>query len=316
MWLMPVAMGTAVLAAFARVAVATIDEQLPLWAAAALAVVIAAWPTAVTIRARRRYSARLAELGDPLFGSALTDQPLAPLPLLSRVWLLGTPVLVLVAVGLAVNARGLGNTCVTKGIATAAAREGTCLRGGNLFGGGVTYTVVDAGRVLSMPGFDARLLATTTRIGPVSNAAQSPDFYPNGFGTLVCLKVAITNRGSTTITYDSSGTDVWLLLQNRDSAAGAGSYYFPDVPEANEEPNPSLAALPPIQPGQTVVGWVAFVAPQWALQTLNARATDLEFLLPSNGHGGPNAASYIGQIRLWKAAGTAGKRALADNPNA
>ncbi len=60
--------------------------------------------------------------------------------------------------------------------------------------------------------------------------------------------------------------------------------------------------MAPIQPGQTAVGWVAFVAPQWALQTLNARATDLEFLLSANGDAGPSAAAYIGQIRLWKAA--------------
>jgi hypothetical protein len=74
--------------------------------------------------------------------------------------------------------------------------------------------------------------------------------------------------------------------------------------------------MSPIQPGQTAIGWVAFVAPQWALETLNARATDLQFLRPtSHGMDSPGAG-YIGQIRLWKAANASGTQALANRPTA
>lgn len=311
MWLTPSLMGTLALAGLARIAVAAIEEVLPLWPGVLLGAAVIVWPAWMTIRARRRYRSRLSELSDPITGSLSIGEPPTPLRLSTRLWLIGSPVLVVVAMVLVVNGPGDGNTCVTKGIATAAAREGICQRGANLFGGGATYNVVDAGHVLHMPGYDAQLLATTTRTGPVDNAAENPTFYPNGLGTLVCLKVALTNRGSTALTYDAGGADVDLLLQGKSPGT---AYDFPDVPNVITEPSPSLAAMPPIQPGQTAVGWVAFVAPLWALDTLNAKATDLEFLLPSNGDAGPSAAAYIGQIRLWKAANTAGARALTNDP--
>ncbi len=312
MWLLPVWMGTVVLAALAPILAGAIEEELPMWLAVLLGAAVIAWPAWVTIRARRRYRARLRELSDLITGAPSIAERPAPLPLRFRLWLIASPLLVVIVLVLVVTAPGDGNSCVTKGIATAAAREGICQRGASLFGGGVTYNVVDAGHVLRMPGYDAQLLATTTLTTPVSNAASDPALYPDGTGTLVCLEVAITNRRSTPLTYDAAGADVDLLLQSPRSPATA--YQFPDLPNANGEPSPSLAAMPPIQPGQTAVGWVAFVAPEWALQTLNARATDLEFLLPTNGDAGPSAASYVGQIRLWKSANAAGARALADNP--
>ena len=128
----------------------------------------------VAVRARRRYRARLGELRDPIPGSLSVAQALSPLPLGVRLWLMGAPLLVVVALVLVASAPGDGDACVTQGIATAPAREGICQRGANLFGGGVTYHVVDAGHVLQMPGYDAQLLATTTRIGPVTNAAENP----------------------------------------------------------------------------------------------------------------------------------------------
>jgi hypothetical protein len=311
MWLTPLAMGTLAVGWAARVAAAAIDEEVPVWLAGLLIVVSTAWSVALVISALRRYRSRLWELSDPITGSLSIGEPPTPLRLSTHLWLIGSPVLVAVTIGLVVVLPGAGNTCVTKGIATAVAREGICKRDANLFGGGVTYNVVDAGHVLHMPGYDAQLLATTTRTGPVNNAAENPTLYPNGLGMLVCLKVAITNRGATALTYDAGGADVDLVLQGRSSGS---AYDFPDVPNVVTEPSPSVAAMPPIQPGHTAVGWVAFVAPLWVLDTLNARATDLDFLLPANGDAGPSAAAYIGQIRLWKAANTAGARALTNHP--
>jgi hypothetical protein len=242
------------------------------------------------------------------------ESPL-PLPAGVRFWLIAVPMLVVAALWFAVRAPGAGNTCVSEGIATAAGREGICQRGANLFGGGVTYNVVNAGDVLHMPGYDAKLLATSSRVTPVSNAAQSPTFYPDGTGTLVFLQLAITNRGSAALTYDGGGSDVGLLLQSPPSPEGP-EYFFHDIPDANGEPGPSLAALSPIQPGRTAIGWVAFVGPEWALETLNARATDLQFLPPTSHGVDSPGATYIGQIRLWKAANASGSQALASRPTA
>ena len=315
MRVLPLMMATAWLAPVARIAVMAIDEEMALWLAVALALGFGVWPALVAKRLRRRYRARLDQLRDPIAGALPAAESPLPLPAGVRLWLIAVPVLVVAALWFAVRAPGAGNTCVSDGIATAAAREGICQRGANLFGGGVTYNVVDAGHVLHMPDYDAKLLATSSRITPVSNAAQSPTFYPDGTGTLVCFQLAITNRGSAALAYDAGGSDVGLLLQSPPSPEGP-SYFFDDLPDANGEPGPSLGAMSPIQPGQTAIGWVAFVAPQWALETLNARATDLQFLRPtSHGMDSPGAG-YIGQIRLWKAANASGTQALANRPTA
>lgn len=312
MWLLPLWMAVASLAAEARVAVAAIEEAIPLWLAVVLAVGCLAPTVVVVIRGRRRYRARLQELGTTMGSSFAFAEPLAPLPLRLRLWLIGVPLLAAAVVVLVAVLPGDGDTCVTKGIATAAAHEGICQRGANLFGGGVTYNVVDAGHVLHMPGYDARLLATTMRPVPITNPATDRAFYPNGIGTLVCLEVAITNRGSLPMTFDAGGEDIDLLLQSPKSAGASDA--FSDQPDLRGEPSPSLATMSPVQPGQTSVGWVAYIAPAWALQTLNARATDLDFLLPSNGDAGPFSASYVGQIRLWKAGNAIGARALGEPP--
>jgi hypothetical protein len=127
---------------------------------------------------------------------------------------------------------------------------------------------------------------------------------------MVCFELAITNRGLAPLIYDAGGADVDLLLQS--AQLRGDSYEFADMPGVGHEPMPALADEPPIQPGGTTVGWVAFDAPQWAPKTLTARASDLEFWLRSN----RRASAYVGQIRLWKAAGAAGARALSDDSTA
>jgi hypothetical protein len=310
MWVLPAAMGTVALAGLARIAVAVIEERMAVWLAVVLAAVLVAWPAVATIRARRRYGARLDELRDPITGSLPAAGVPAPLPMRFRLWLIGTPVLVIAVLAFAVSLPGAGNTCISKGITTAAVREGICVRGANLFGGGTTYNVVDAGHLLQIPGLDAQLLATSVRVTAVSNAAVSPRFYPNGTGMLVCLEVAITNRGASAVTYDPGGTYIGLLLQNPSSSAL--SYYFHDELGVAGEPRPALAEEGPIQPGQTETGWVAFVAPQWAMKTLNTPSTHLDFALPASQ--GVQSATYLGQIRLWKAANAKGAQALANRP--
>jgi hypothetical protein len=311
MWLTPVAVLTAALAGLARIGVAAIQETLPLWLAVALGVALLVWPAIAARNARRRYRARLVELRNAVTGFGPVAESLGPLPMGVRAWLVAAPLFALGALTLAATSPGVGSTCADRGISTSAAREGTCVRAANLFGGGVTYNVIDAGHVLRMPGVNVELLATTTQPVVITDPQRSPSFYPGGMGTLVCFEVAIANRGATPLTYDADGTDVDLLL--RDVRSRNDSYEFADLPGVGHEPIPALADQPPIQPGQTAVGWVAFDAPEWAPETLTARATDLEFRLPTDGKPTEPKNAYVGQIRLWKAANAAGARALTDN---
>jgi hypothetical protein len=295
----------------ARIAVLAIEEVVALWLAVVLALGFAGWSMLMVVRTRRRCRVRLDQLRDPITSVLPATETPLPVPASVRLWLVAAPVLVVAALWLVARAPGAGNTCVAKGIATAG-REGICQREANLFGAGVTFNVVDAGHVLHMPGYDAQLLSTAARVTPISDPQRSPNFYPNGTGILVCFEVAITNRGPAAITYDAGGSDVGVLLQSPSSAER--SYFFPDLPDANGEPGPSLATLSPIRPGQTAIGWVAFVGPQWAPETLNARATDLEFMLPSSHDVESPATNYVGQIRLWKAANAQGSQALINRP--
>jgi hypothetical protein len=314
MWLTPVAVGTAALGGLARIGVAAIQETLPLWVAGSLGIALLVWPVIATHHIRRRYRARLAELCNPRTDFEPLAEPLRPLPMGVRAWLIAAPLIAVGALALAATAPGVGSTCASKGISTPAAREGRCLREANLFGSGVTYNVVDAGHILRMPGLTAELLATKTQAVIITDPQRNPSFYPHGTGTLVCFEVSITNHGPAPLSYDAGGTDVDLLLQGTRSPSD--SYELPDMPGVGHEPIPALADQPPIQPGQTTIGWVAFDAPQWAPETLTTRASDLEFRLPTNGNASEPGDAYVGQIRLWKAANAAGARALADEPTA
>lgn len=155
-------------------------------------------------------------------------EPLKPLSMGLRAWLIAVPLLTLCALALAATTPGAGSTCASKGISTPAAREGHCLREANLFGRGVTYNVVDAGHVLRMPHLDAELLATRTQTVIIANPQRNPSFYPNGTGTLVCFELAITNHGPAPLSYDAGGADVDLLLQGPRSRPD--SYELADMP--------------------------------------------------------------------------------------
>ena len=300
MWLLPVSMGTAVLAAIGRIAVAAIDEEIALWLAGVLVVVLTAWPVVVTIRLRRRYRARLNELRDPMTGSLLIDAP-PPLPLITRMWLLATPLMVAVAIVLVAVLPGYGDTCASKGISTSAAREGICQRERNLFGGGVTYNVVDAGHTLSMPGYQAVLLSSSlapiTAEGPYATAA----LYPNHQGLLVSFEIEIANDGQGSLQLPATQ----VITVNTPDAPGsqAGNQWWPSA-GVTTAPAPQLYEEAALAPGQSNVGWVSFILPPSIEPLVTARSSDLDFYPADETH------DYVGQIRLWKAANTAGNTAL------
>lgn len=206
----------------------------------------------------------------------------------------------LAALAVVVIATHLNDSCSTAGISTAAGREGVCTRYSGFFAK-TTYNVVDAGHVLHMPGYDAQLLATQVSTTTVSNPQSDPFAYPNGRGLLVSFEISVTNDGRSPLMFDSGGKDVALLLDD-DGLDSETS--FPDLPNAIGEPGQAIADDSPLQPGQTATGWVSIVAPAWTTKVLNKRPSDLDFFSPDHG------TSYIGQIRLWKAANPQGQQAL------
>jgi hypothetical protein len=199
---------------------------------------------------------------------------------------------------------GVGQpSCDSAEIATPVAREGTCARGQSVFGGGTTYTVVDARHVLHMPGYDTELLATRVAPTIVSDPQVNPAALPNGQGMLVSFEIAITSKQAHPLVFDAYGRDVDLLLDDP-ADPGGPAFTWPELPNAFGEPLPSLADAGPIEPQGTTTGWVSFVAPIWAPSLLHQRASDLDFYRPGGSSG------YTGQIRLWKWATAQGEAAL------
>jgi hypothetical protein len=301
MWLLPVSMGAAVLAGVGRIAVAAIEEEMSLWLAGVLVVVFTAWAAAVTLRLRRRYRQRLSELRDPITGSFPDDAPAPPLLLVTRMWLVATPLLVGVAIVLVAVMPGNGDTCASKGIATSAAREGICQRGGNLFGGGTTYNVVDAGHTLSMPGYQARLLSTAlapiTVEGPYATAA----LYPNHRGLLASFEIEVTNTGHQPLQLPITQA---VTAQIPDAPGSPeGTQWFPSA-GVTTAPTPQLYEQAALARDQSNTGWVSFILPPSIQPRLRFRFSDLEFYPADQDH------DYIGQIRLWKAANAARNAAL------
>jgi hypothetical protein len=297
MWLLPVSMGTAVLAGAGRIAVAAIQEEMSGWLAVVLVVLITTWPVVVTIRLRRRYRQRLSELRDPITGSFPNDAPAPPLPLVTRMWLVATPLVVGVVIVLVAVLPGDGDTCASSPVGA----EGICQVGGNLFGGGVTYNVVDAGHVLAMPGYRARLLSAALEPiranGPYATAA----LYPNHLGLLVSFEVEVTNDGHQPLQLPVGRV---ITAQIPDAPGSPeGNQWFASA-GATTAPLPQLYTEPSLPPGRSNVGWVSFVLPPSIRPRLKFRLSDLEFYPADANH------DYVGRIRLWKAANAAGNAAL------
>jgi len=198
-------------------------------------------------------------------------------------------------------------TCEAAQISTPAAHEGMCARGQGPLGGGTAYNVVDAGHVLHMPDYDARLLATRLNPTQVSDPQVWPSAYPGGHGTLVSFELSITSRAAAPLMFEGQGRDADLLVDNPD---GTGSVSFPDLPYPRGGPEPSLVDNAAIPPHGTAIRWVSFVAPIWVGVVLHQRAADLELY-----RGGDASHAYVGQIRLWKWANPTGQAALGLTPS-
>jgi uncharacterized RDD family membrane protein YckC len=195
------------------------------------------------------------------------------------------------AVAFAAFAPGAGlQTCSAAGIDAEHGNEGTCVKDHAGPDTGRILTVVDSGHPLRMPTFEARLRQSVTH--PVTLPG-------GGSGFLVGYEIAVTNTTSQPLPFDLARDDVNLLVRN---------FEWNELPPAHGLEG--FDRNDPISPGQTTIAWASFVVRADYRALLNARPSDLEFLLP--GH--PRGDVRVGHIRLWKAATTQGARALTYAP--
>lgn len=187
------------------------------------------------------------------------------------------------------NGKGLPD-CAAAGISTAAAREGSCVRTTGIFGTTTIYTVVDRAHALTMPGYNARLIAERTSETKVRGPNANSSDYPGGLGLIASFKLSITDTTGKPLSFDATGSDVDLLL----TAPSSSEYSVNEALNQQALMSPTLSEHEPIRPHATVSGWVTFVAPLWASKTLNTSKNDLELFLPGQSH-----AKHVGQIRLW-----------------
>jgi hypothetical protein len=138
---------------------------------------------------------------------------------------------------------GVGQpSCDSAQIATPVAREGTCARGQSVFGGGTTYTVVDARHVLHMPGYDTELLATRVAPTIVSDPQVNPAAFPNGQGMLVSFEIAITSRltRSCSMPMDATSTSSSTTPRTRAARPSRGQN-CPTLSASRCHPSPTRA---------------------------------------------------------------------------
>jgi hypothetical protein len=194
-------------------------------------------------------------------------------------------------------------SCEAARISTPEGREGVCARGGGLLGAATVYNVVDRARVLSMPEYQASLLAS--RIAPtrVRNFARNADLYPGGRGQLVSLEVSIANTSDRPLQFGEAAADARLASYPRhaivelllpQSPGSVQDIGYPAIVNGRGAPTPSVFRPLAIAPHERVIGWVSFVAAAWSLSVLHSRPADLDFLRTDGD------TNYVGQIRLWK----------------
>jgi hypothetical protein len=190
--------------------------------------------------------------------------------------------------------------CEEAGIDSAGGNEGTCVEGSATWL--TTVTVVDRARTLQMPGYRVRLLEAESSTTTVTNASEHASYYPGGEGQLVSYLLAVTNTENYAQQF-GSGTSfrmrasyaarspVELVLPE---LSGGMATNYPPIIDGRGAPEPSLLNQPPIAPGQTITGWVSFIAPEWAERVIRRRGSDIDFYKINDEPG------YRGAIRLWK----------------
>lgn len=192
-------------------------------------------------------------------------------------------------------------SCAAAGISTAQAKDGLCARGTP--SNPIVYNVVDRDQVLTMPEYDAHLLAV--RISPTSvrPAPGTASIYPDDRGQLVSAEVEIKNTSGSSLHFGPTVTEgaapsyakreppIDLLLPS--AFASEREDEFPAILNGIGAPRPSVFTKS-IAPGATRIGWVSFVAAPDARKMMYASRSDLDF------YRSDGAEDYVGQIRLWK----------------
>lgn len=204
------------------------------------------------------------------------------------------------------------DTCDPAGINATEAQEGTCVTGSRLPGEHTTYTVVNSGRVLRMPGYHVQLLATRASLLHILPGVRYPArTYPGGQAVLYSFRLAVTNDGSRPLTFDPSRQEITVGSPN----ASTPTTGFDDewaqlrpIGFTRPLPTPQFPLNGPIAPKQTVIGWASFASP--APGTVMRRGSDLNLLIPGEAMVPGASLSRVGEIRLWKWDNTQGRVAL------
>jgi hypothetical protein len=201
--------------------------------------------------------------------------------------------------------RSSGLPACDDGFDTPRAREGECdwTEGS---GPATVYNVVDRGRVLRMPEYDARLLTSTVVRTPITDPSVNPGAYPHAHGLLVSYELAVTNPGDRALelgavdsrwpSYPNRPQTELLIPPSRASSASGSREVIPldELVNGRGAPRPSIGQRRLIAAHTTVTVWATFIAPEWSRALLSARPADIDFLRSEED------SRYIGQIRLWR----------------
>lgn len=197
------------------------------------------------------------------------------------------------------------SNCVSRGISTPQAREGTCTRELNGDGRLTTYSVVDIDHELHMPEYSVRLVSRETT--PTHVESPRGDLtYPEGPGLLLSFELILTNTGARPLDlaqgaapggaphYPAHPTVELGVPEHVSTEDGTAltDAVFPAILDPAGAPSPSVFRR--VAPHTTTIGWVTVVAPPAAGASMFERPADLIF---RRADGGPY---YVGQIRLWK----------------
>lgn len=178
--------------------------------------------------------------------------------------------------------------CSEARLTTTGGAEGSCLVDNSASGEPRVFDVVNAGHELRMPGYSARLVGTRTRRA--------------GARTVVGFKVTVRNTGDRRLRFDGRGRQIALGVQLADGRSGLVRQISP----RRHSGFPTFASGGPIPHGKSRTAWARFSLPEGALPELRAPGVGL-MLMPAEG---ASPVPHIGEIRLWRAANTAGVRAL------
>jgi hypothetical protein len=175
--------------------------------------------------------------------------------------------------------------------------EGSCL-----LQDGRAWDVVNTGHTLSVPGYSARLVRTTTK-DTLAGRLRLRGVRPDTPAKVVGFKLAVRNTSDRRLRFDLAQPTVALSVELPDGR----KELVPEIARKRHTGLRVFAGGGPIAPGATKVAWVQFAVPPSAVALLRNPGFSI-LLYPAPATAG---VRHVGEIRLSRAATPAGARALA-----